>query len=256
MKMFESHTHYDDSRFDNDRDELLEVLQETVEFAVNAGADIETSRKSILLSKMYKFIYASVGVHPHDVQNLNEDDMKMLKKMANDNEKVVAIGEIGLDYYYDNSDRDKQREWFERQIEVAKDVKLPIIVHSRDATKDTLDIIKKTNAKSVGGVIHCFSGSVETALEYVKMGFYIGISGVVTYKNAQKTVDVVKEVPMEYLLIETDSPYLSPVPNRGKRNDSRNLKYVAEKIAEIKGVNIAEVIENTKENAKRMYGIK
>ncbi|MGL5753564.1 MAG: TatD family hydrolase, partial [Paraclostridium sp.] len=218
--LFDSHAHLNDEKFDEDRDELINSLKENgVELVLNPGADIETSKASIELAKKYDFIYAAVGVHPHDVGNMTEEDIETLRKLATENEKVMAIGEIGLDYYYDNAPREVQREWFKRQVELANELKLPIIIHDRDAHGDTFEIIKNVKNPEIGCVLHCYSGNVELAKEYVKMGCYISIPGTVTFKNNKKTVEVVREIPLEYLLIETDSPYMAPVPHRGKRND-------------------------------------
>lgn len=252
---FDSHAHYDDKKFDKDRKAIISKIRKAgVDYVVNVGADLDTSLKSIDLADEYDFIYAAVGVHPHDVKELMEEDIEKLYGMAN-HEKVVAYGEIGLDYHYDYSPRELQKEWFIEQIELAKELELPIIVHSREASKDTFDILKDYKANLFGGVIHCFSGSAELAKEYVKDDYYIGIGGVITFANAKKTIEVVKEIPLDHLLIETDCPYLAPVPNRGQRNDSSNLKYIAEKIAELKGVSLEEVAEKTMANAKKLYGI-
>ncbi|GKX31867.1 deoxyribonuclease [Vallitalea longa] len=254
--IFESHAHYDDERFDDDRDSLLDNLpNKGIEYVVNAAADIDSSYKCVELSKKYNYIYAAVGVHPDDVENMKKDDLKILTDLAK-YEKVVAVGEIGLDYHYENSHREAQKLWFTEQIELAKCLKLPIIVHSREAAKDTMDIIKSSNAKEIGGVIHCYSGSLELAREYIKMGFYIGVGGVVTFKNANKLKEIVKELPIENILVETDCPYLAPVPNRGKRNDSSNLRYIVEKIAELKNMQYDEVEKHTNENAKKLFKIK
>lgn len=252
---FESHAHYDDSKFDKDRDKLIPELKEKgVEYIVNVGANLKSSIKSVELAEKYDFIYAAVGVHPHDVAKLDEDDMDRLYGLSQ-RDKVVAIGEIGLDYYYDSSPRDIQKDWFIEQIELAKEMELPIIVHSRDAAKDTFDIIKGTEAGDVGGVIHCFSGSVEMAKDYIEEGFYIGVGGIVTFTDANKIIEVVKQIPLEKILIETDCPYLSPIPNRGKRNESTNLVYIVDKIAEIKNLSTEEVAKVTLENAKTLFDI-
>lgn len=252
---FDSHAHYDDKKFNKDRKEVIEGLKAAgVDYVVNVGADVETSAKSIELAEKYDFIYASVGVHPHDVKELEEEDIEKLYGMAS-NDKVVALGEIGLDYYYDNSPRELQKEWFIEQIELAKELELPVIIHSRDADQDTYEIVTDYDANMFGGVIHCYSGSAEMAKRYVEKGWYIGIGGVVTFKNAKKTVEVIEQIDLEHILIETDCPYLSPEPNRGQRNESKNLQYVAEKIAEIKGITVEEVARITTENAKKLYGI-
>ncbi|WP_373600378.1 TatD family hydrolase [Paraclostridium bifermentans] len=255
--LFDSHAHLNDERFDEDREELINSLQEKgVDLVLNPGACIETSKSSVELANKYDFIYAAVGVHPHDVGNITEDDIETLRKLALENDKVKAIGEIGLDYYYDTYPREDQKKWFKRQIELANELKLPIIIHDRDAHGDTFEIIKNTKSPEIGCVLHCYSGNVELAREYVKMGCYISIPGTVTFKNNKKTVEVAKEIPLEYLLIETDSPYMAPVPNRGKRNDPSMVQFVADKIAQEKGISYEQVCEATKENAKRFFNIK
>ena len=255
--LFDSHAHLNDARFDEDREALIQKLQEEhVDLVLNPGADIETSISSVELANKYDFIYAAVGVHPHDVKDLDDTAIDTLRKLATENEKVVAIGEIGLDYYYDNSPREVQKEWFKKQIELANELKLPIIIHDRDAHQDTFEIIKNTKFPEIGCVLHCYSGNVELAKEYVKMGCYISIPGTVTFKNNKKTREVAKEIPLEYLLIETDSPYMAPEPHRGKRNDPSLVAFVADKIAQEKGISYEKVCEATKENAKRLFNIK
>lgn len=255
--LFDSHAHLNDERFDEDREELINSLQEKgVDLVLNPGACIETSKSSVELANKYDFIYAAVGVHPHDVGDMTEEDIETLRKLALENDKVKAIGEIGLDYYYDTYPREDQKKWFKRQIELANELKLPIIIHDRDAHGDTFEIIKNTKSPEIGCVLHCYSGNVELAREYVKMGCYISIPGTVTFKNNKKTVEVAKEIPLEYLLIETDSPYMAPVPNRGKRNDPSMVQFVADKIAQEKGISYEQVCEATKENAKRFFNIK
>ncbi|CEN26100.1 deoxyribonuclease [[Clostridium] sordellii] len=255
--LFDSHAHLNDERFDEDREELINSLKaKGVDLVLNPGACIETSKSSVELANKYDFIYAAVGVHPHDVGEMTEDDIETLRKLALENEKVKAIGEIGLDYYYDNSPREIQKKWFKRQIELANELKLPIIIHDRDAHGDTFEIIKNTKSPEIGCVLHCYSGNVELAKEYVKMGCYISIPGTVTFKNNKKTREVAKEIPLEYLLIETDSPYMAPEPHRGKRNDPSLVQFVADKIAQEKGISYEQVCEATKENAKRFFNIK
>lgn len=254
--MIDSHAHYDDERFDPDREEVLnECVRSGVTHIINAGSNIESSKKSIEFARKYPFMYAAVGVHPHDVSGCGADTIDILKGLAKEN-KVVAIGEIGLDYYYDFSPRDQQREWFSRQIGLARKLKLPIIIHDRESHKDILDIIKSENARDVGGVFHCFSGSVEMAREVLNLGFRIGIGGPVTFKKAQKPVEVVRYTPLEMLLTETDCPYLSPEPHRGNRNWSGLIRHVLEKISEIKGIdyNIAE--ETTANNAINLFRLR
>lgn len=250
---FDSHAHYNDERFDEDREALLDKLpMQGVDYVVNAGADIKSSIQGIELAKRYDYVYAAVGIHPHDVQELTDKDLEVIKQLTT-HEKVVAIGEIGLDYYYNHSDEEKQIYWFKKQLQLARDLALPVIIHSREACQITFDTLMASGVEE--GVIHCFSGSKELAKEYVKKGFYIGIGGAVTFKNARKTVEVVETLPLEHLLIETDCPYLTPVPHRGKRNDSSYLSYIAQKIAEIKGISVEEVANVTKENAKKLFKI-
>ena len=255
--LFDSHAHLNDERFDEDREELINSLKaKGVDLVLNPGACIETSKSSVDLANKYDFIYAAVGVHPHDVGEMTEEDIETLRKLALENEKVKAIGEIGLDYYYDNSPREIQKKWFKRQIELANELKLPIIIHDRDAHGDTFEIIKNTKSPEIGCVLHCYSGNVELAKEYVKMGCYISIPGTVTFKNNKKTREVAKEITLEYLLIETDSPYMAPEPHRGKRNDPSLVQFVADKIAQEKGISYEQVCKATKENAKRFFNIK
>lgn len=254
--IFESHAHYDDKQFDEDRDELLNSIRDNgIEYIVNVAASIETTKNTIKLVKEYPFVYGSVGVHPNDAAELNDEKFEWLREMSK-HEKIVAIGEIGLDYYWDEPDREVQKHWFDRQISLAKEVKLPMIIHSRDAAKDTLDMMIASDGKAVGGVVHCFSYPVEMAKEYLNLGFYIGVGGVVTFNNAKKLKEVVEYVPLDRILLETDCPYLAPVPNRGKRNSSLNLSYIAKEIAKIKCIDYDEVIDVTTMNAKKMYQIK
>ena len=253
--IFETHAHYDDEACDIDREELLNSLEEEgIGFVVNVSASIASSKETIELTKKYPFLYGAIGVHPSDTAELDEEKFQWLKE-ATKQEKIVSLGEIGLDYYWDTPEREIQKLWFDRQMELAKEVKLPAIIHSRDAAQDTLDMIKSANLKEVGGVIHCFSYGVEMAREYLNMGFYLGIGGVVTFKNAKKLKEVVEYAPLEQILLETDCPYLAPEPYRGKRNSSLYLPYVAGEIAKIKNIDYDEVIEVTLNNAKRMYKI-
>lgn len=255
--LFDSHAHLNDEKFDEDREELIASLKDSgIEYVVNPGADMESSRTAVELGEKYDFIYPAVGVHPHDVENMTEEDIEELREMVKNNDKIVAIGEIGLDYYYDFSPRDLQKKWFKRQIELANELNLPFIVHDRDAHGDTMDIIKSTKAEHTGCLLHCYSGEIELAREYVKMGCYISIPGTITFKNNRKTREVARLIPLEYLMIETDSPYMAPVPHRGKRNDPSLVRYVAEKIAQEKGISYEEVCRVTSENAKKFFGIK
>lgn len=250
--IFETHAHYDDEQFDTDRDELLRSMEEGgVGTIVNVSATYESCENVVKLAEKYPFLYAAVGVHPDEVGALNEVTFARMKELFS-NPKVVAVGEIGLDYYWDKESHDLQKEWFVRQLALARELHLPVLIHSRDAAADTMEIMK-AYGQGLDGVIHCFSYSKEMAREYVKMGYYIGVGGVVTFKNAKKMKEVVEEVPLESILLETDCPYLAPEPNRGKRNSSLNLVYVAQKIAQIKGVTYEEVMAQTEENARKMY---
>ena len=254
--IFESHAHYDDEAFDKDREELLNsFMDKGIEYVVNIGSTISDSKKTIELTKKYPFIYGSIGVHPSETKDMNEDDIKWLKEMSS-LDKIIAIGEIGLDYYWNNVERAVQKHWFERQLDLAKEANLPVVVHSRDAASDTFDIIKNAKLDENLGVLHCFAYSKEMAKQYIDMGFYIGVGGVLTFKNARKLREVVEYIPLDYILLETDSPYLAPEPNRGKRNDSTNLKYVASEIARIKNIDYEEVIEITRNNGINLFRIK
>ena len=252
---FDSHAHLDDEKFNNDRETVLASMQEAgISYITNIGDDLASSRRSLVLAKRYPFVYAAVGVHPHNVENMTEKDIEELTLLAAE-EKAVAIGEIGLDYYYENSPRELQKKWFRRQIELALELDMPIAVHNRDSNADCMEILKKYDIKKIGGVMHCYSGSAEMAQEVIRLGMYISMAGPVTFKNNRRGVETVKEIPLEHILIETDSPYLAPEPVRGTRNDSRNVRYVAEKIAEIKGISVEEVAKVTTENAKKLYRI-
>lgn len=252
--IIDTHAHYDDKQFDIDRDEILKSLEaEDVGIVVNASASYRSCQRVVEMAQKYPFMYAMVGVHPDHVGELNEEAFVEMKKLFKE-PKVVAVGEIGLDYYWDNEPREKQKEWFIRQLEVAKEMNLPINVHSREAAEDTFNIMKE-HAKGLKGIIHCFSGSKEMAVEYVKLGFAIGIGGVVTFKNGKKLKEVVEAIPLTSLVMETDCPYLAPVPFRGKRNNSAYIKYVAEEIAQLKGVTYEEVLAQTEKNAREIYGL-
>lgn len=252
--IYETHTHFDDKAFDEDREDAIKAaIAAGVGRFVNVGASMDGCIRSVELAHKYEEFSAAVGVHPEDCRDLTEADMDRLEEMAAD-EKVVAIGEIGLDYYWDEPERDIQKKWFARQIRLARKVGLPIIVHSRDAAEDTLNIIKSENAAEVGGIIHCFSYPTEVARQYVDMGFYIGIGGVVTFKNGRKLKEVAANIPIESIVVETDSPYMAPVPHRGKRNSSQYLPFIIEEIAKIKGMAPAEVESVTYDNAVRLFG--
>lgn len=252
-KFIDSHAHLDDERFDQDREELIESLYENgIEAVLNPGADLSSSKAAVLLSDKYPFIYAAVGCHPHDSKFMNDDAMNIFRELAK-NKKVIGIGEIGLDYYYDNSDRDTQRTWFREQIRLAKELDLPYIVHDRDAHEDVFKIMKEEHYSGTRGILHCYSSSVEMAREFVKLGFYISIGGPVTFKKARTPKQVAKEIPLDKLLVETDCPYLTPEPFRGKRNEPKYVKYVAEEIAAIKEVSIDVIAEKTKENFRKLF---
>lgn len=254
--LFDSHAHLNDERFDEDREEVIKYLKENdVELVVNPGASVETSKTAVELANKHDFIYAAVGVHPHDTEEMTDEDLKTIENLAKKN-KVVAIGEIGLDYFYDHSSKEAQKKWFIEQIKLANRLKLPIIIHDRDAHEDTMNIIKQYKSDDIGCVLHCYSGAVELAKEYIKMGCYISIPGTVTFKNNKKTVQVVREIPLEWMFIETDSPYMAPTPHRGKRNDPSLVKYVAKKIALERNISYEEVCKVTNENARRFFNIK
>lgn len=254
--IFDTHAHYDDKAFDEDREELLnEMLRNGIERIVNVGASLEGCRRVLELCDQYPFIYGAIGIHPSDTGELTEKDMTFLLEESQ-REKIVAIGEIGLDYYWDTPERDIQKKWFIRQLELAREAKLPIIVHSRDAAADTLDIMKSEHAEEISGVIHCFSYEREMAREYLNMGFFIGVGGVVTFKNGRKLKEVVEYTPIDRIVTETDCPYLAPVPYRGKRNSSLYIPIVVEEIARIKNMDIEEVYKITTDNAYKLYRMK
>ncbi|WP_122644242.1 TatD family hydrolase [Luxibacter massiliensis] len=250
--IFDTHAHYDDEQFDVDREEILGAMAGSgVGTVVNVSSDVSSWDKIRRLTEKYTFIYGAAGVHPDAVGELDEEKFQRLENIIQE-DKIVAVGEIGLDYYWDNESRELQKKWFILQLQMARKHGLPVIIHSREAAADTLEIMQEY-ARGMKGVIHCFSYSKELAQEYVKIGFYLGIGGVVTFKNAKKLKDVVRQVPLESLVLETDCPYLAPVPNRGKRNSSLNLVYVAEEIAQLKEMVYEEVIRQTEENARELY---
>ena len=251
--IFESHAHYDDRAFDEDREELLSGLREKgIGCVVNVSSDLSSVETTLALAEKYPFIYAAVGIHPSDTGELNEENFAWLKKQCR-REKVLAVGEIGLDYYWDNVERDTQKEWFARQLAMANETRLPVIIHSRDAAKDTLDVMRAGEPVEKRGVIHCFSYTKETAREFVDMGYLIGVGGVVTFQNAKKLRECVEYLPLDRILLETDCPYLAPVPYRGKRNCSLYLPLVAAEIAGIKGISVEEVTETTEKNARKLF---
>ncbi len=254
--IFDTHTHYDDDQFDEDREALLSSLAENGVGAIaNMGASMRGAKDSVEIAKKYPFAYAAVGIHPDHAKELNEEEFAVLASLAEE-EKVVAIGEIGLDYYWDATEREDQKYWFKRQLALAQEKKLPVVIHSREAAADTLEIMKEAYAasgKTLTGVIHCFSYGVEMAREYLKMDFYLGVGGVATFKNGRKLKEVIEAAPLEKIVLETDCPYLAPVPFRGKRNSSEKLHYVVSAIAEIKGITEEEAERVTWENACRLY---
>ena len=253
--IFESHAHYDDEAFDEDREQLLSSMQEHgIEYIVNVGASLKSTETTVALTRQYPFIYGAAGVHPSETTELNEENFKWLTAQCAE-PKVVAVGEIGLDYYWDKEPeiQAKQRYWFVRQLALAQQADLPVIIHSRDAAEDTMQIMEKAYEDGIKGVIHCYSYSPEMAQEYVKMGYFIGVGGVVTFKNAKKLVKTVEMIPLSSIVLETDCPYMAPEPHRGTRNDSRNIPYVIAKIAEIKGVSVEEVEQTTRENAFALF---
>lgn len=251
--IIDTHAHYDDKAFEEDRAEVLESMAgEGIGRIVNIGSSLGACKRTIQLMEQYDFIYGALGIHPTDSGELTEGDIEWLKEQSA-LEKCVAVGEIGLDYYWDEPDREIQKKWFVRQLELAKEVKLPVVIHSRDAAQDTVDIMKAEQAQEIGGVVHCYSYSRELARTFLDMGFYFGIGGVVTFNNGRKLKEVVEYLPMDRIVLETDSPYLAPVPFRGKRNDSRKLSYVVEQIANIKGISLEEVQQTTTQNAYNLY---
>ena len=253
--IFDTHAHYDDEAFDEDRDELLSSLnKEGISRVVNIASSMPSCETTLELTRKYDFIYGAVGVHPCETEGLTDKDLELVEKYCDD-PKAVAVGEIGLDYYWDEPGRERQRDFFIRQLHIAKKKGLPVVVHSRDAAADTLDILKAEHAEDIGGVIHCYAYSAEMAKEYAKMGFYIGVGGVITFKNGRKLKECVEQLPLSSIVIETDCPYLAPVPYRGKRNSSLNLTFVVKEIADIKGISTREVEEITFNNARELYGL-
>ena len=251
--IFDTHAHYDDEAFNEDREAVIKSLAAAgVETVVNIGASMASSETTLELTRNYPFIYGTAGVHPSETAELDEEKFQRLKEIVRE-PKIVAVGEIGLDYYWEKPAHDIQKNWFERQLELAREVNLPVVIHSREADKDTLEIMKAAKAGDMGGVIHCFSYGKDMAREYLDMGFFLGIGGVLTFKNAKKLREVVEYAPMAQLVLETDSPYMAPEPNRGKRNTSANLPYVVNMMAEIKGLSPEDVIAATEKNARRLY---
>ena len=256
--IFETHAHYEDKKFDADRVELLSTIKKkNIGKIINVGSTMETSRESVCISRAYEDVYAAIGVHPSEIAEMTEEDLNWLEKTAKEDDKVIAIGEIGLDYYWDKDPeiQSLQQYWFRRQLELARRVDLPVIIHSRDAAAPTMEILREAAKLGTRGVIHCYSYSAEQAKEYVKMGYNIGVGGVVTFKNGRKLQETVMEIPMEKILLETDCPYMAPEPFRGKRNDSTLIPYMVAKIAELKGITDKEVEDQTWDNACKLFRV-
>lgn len=251
--IFDTHAHYDDKQYDADRMAVLDGLRSAgVDRVVNISNGWKDLQATLALIEQVPWMYGTVGIHPCEIKDLSEERIEEMRLLCHE-DKVVAVGEIGLDYYWMNDPKEEQQRWFVRQLTLAKEEGLPVVIHSRDAAQDTFDIMKREHAGTTGGVIHCYSGSVEMAREYVKLGYYLGIGGVVTFKNSKTLKRVAAEIPLEHLVLETDCPYLSPVPYRGKRNSSAYLPYVVEEIARLRGISTEEVEEVTYENAMKLY---
>ncbi len=250
--IFDTHAHYDDEQFDPDREELLNSMEVNgVGTIVDVSSTYESCEQVLALAEQYPFIYAAIGVIPDEVGNLDEEKFAHLEELL-DRDKVVAVGEIGLDYHWDVSPHDVQKKWLTRQLEMARSHDLPVMIHSRDAAADTMEILRQY-AGELTGVLHCYSYSKEMAREYVKMGYFIGVGGVVTFKNSRKLKETVAEIPLTSIVLETDSPYLAPEPFRGKRNNSAYIKYVAEEVAGIKNISYDEVVGQTEKNAQKLF---
>ncbi len=254
--IIDTHGHYDDKQYDGDRNSLLNRLRENgVGAVINSGADFKGCKDTYELAEKYPFVYGTLGLHPNDSAEMTEEIMEWIRTHA-ENKKIVGIGEIGLDYYDEEPSHELQKKWLIRQLHLAQELEMPVVIHSRDAAEDTLTILKEEEAGRYGGTMHCFSYSKEMAQELIKIGLHIGIGGIITFKNARKLKETAEAIPLERILLETDCPYLSPDPYRGERNDSARLLYVAEEIARIKGVTTEEVIETTAQNAKEVFGVK
>lgn len=254
MEFFDSHAHYNDERFEEDRDELIKIIySEGITKIVNAGYSLESSKKAIEIANDYDFMYTTAGISPNDIDDFKEENLEKIEKLAK-NKKAVAIGEIGLDYHWNTENKDLQKHVFISQIEIANKLNLPIVIHTREAIYDTLDILK-SNKCNKKGIFHCCPLNIDLVREGLKLGFYISFAGPVTFKNSKNADEIIKMVPLDKMLIETDSPYLSPEPLRGKRNDSRNVKYIAQKIADVKEVSLEKVSKATYENAKNIFEI-
>ena len=255
MKLIDTHSHYNDEKFDNDRDEVIQnIANSGITTIINAGYSLESSKRAIEIANNYDFMYATVGVSPNDIENLENNYIEQIKEMAKE-QKVIAIGEIGLDYYWNKENKETQKEIFIKQVELANQLGLPIVIHTRDAVMDTIDILKNKVNCNKKGVFHCCPLNTELIKEGLKLGFYISFAGPITFKNSKNAEEIVKMVPIDRILTETDSPYLSPEPVRGTRNDSRNIKYIAQKIAQIKNMQIETIAEQIQKNAKTIFKI-
>lgn len=254
MKIVDSHCHIDDEKFNLDRDELISNFEkEKIDFLVDPAVDVKSSINIVKLAQSNEKIYCAVGIHPHEVEDVTDEDIEKIYELSFE-DKVVAIGEIGLDYYYDNSPREKQKEVFRKQLEIAKKRKLPVIIHTRDSMGDTYDILSEFKGDVIG-VMHCYTGSLEMAKRFMALGYYISISGAVTFKNAVNVREMAKNIPLDFLMVETDSPYLTPEPNRRKRNEPKYVRFVAEKLAELKEIEVNDLIYNTNSNARNLFSI-
>lgn len=258
MELFDSHAHYDDEKFNEDRDEVIkDMYKQGVTKCVNIGCNIETSKQAIEIAKTYEYIYATCGIHPSEIPQMEDElwkEIDEIKNLVKSNKKVVAIGEIGLDYYWHSDNKEMQKKAFIEQIKLANEVNLPVSIHTRDAIDDTINILR-SNKINNGAILHCCPFNKELVKHGIELGFYISFAGPVTFKNSKNAAEIVDMVPLDKILIETDSPYLSPEPLRGKRNDSRNIKYTAQKIADIKGMSLDEIAKITYDNAKTIFKI-
>ncbi len=254
--IFDTHAHYDDEAFDADREELLrELPRQGIAKLVNIGASMASCQKTIELMNHYDDVYGALGIHPSETKELTEESFEWLREQCRQ-EKCLAVGEIGLDYHWEEPERPLQQKWFARQLDLARELSLPVVIHSRDAAKDTVDIMTAERASEIGGVIHCFAYTKETAKIFLNMGFFMGIGGVLTFKNAKKLKEAAEYIPLERIVLETDCPYLAPEPNRGKRNSSLNLPYVVKALADIKGITEEEVRQAVWKNSHELYRMK
>jgi TatD DNase family protein len=250
MKLIDTHAHLDFPQFSKDREEVIARSQKQLKYIINVGADLASSHRSLELSLNYNKIFSTVGIHPHDATDLDQKSLIVMKDLAKA-DKVVGIGETGLDFHYDNSPRNIQKQAFQKQIDLAQEINLPLVIHSREADEETMSMLEKNNVEN--GIWHCFSSNKEIARKVLDLGLYIAFGGIITFKNAENIRDLIKSLPLDRLLIETDSPFLTPVPHRGQRNQPAYVEYVVKKIAEIKETSLEEVAEKTTKNAERVY---